>query len=75
MRVVLQRLIGSSIDFIDFDVFILKEGGMFKHQNLTDYEIIQYRHWDALVQFVQMGIPHGYLIIRFLASLGFCFLL
>lgn len=37
MRVVLQRLIGSSIDFIDFDVFILEEGGAFKHRNLTDY--------------------------------------
>lgn len=37
VRKVPQRLIGSNIDFIDFDVFTLKGGGAFKHQNLTDY--------------------------------------
>lgn len=31
MRQVPQRLIGSSIDFIDFYVFVVKEGGAFKH--------------------------------------------
>lgn len=35
--IVLQRLIGSSSDFIDFEVFILKEGGAFKHRNMADY--------------------------------------
>lgn len=34
MRVI---LIGLSVDFIGFDVFILKEVGPFKHWNLTDY--------------------------------------
>lgn len=37
MRVVLQGLIGSSIDLIGFDVFILKEIGAFKHWNLVEY--------------------------------------
>lgn len=48
VRVKLQRLIGSGMYLIDFVVFIPKEGGAFEHWNLDDYEIIQYKHWDAL---------------------------
>lgn len=48
MRVTLPRLVGLGMDLIDFVVFIWKEGGAFEHWNLDAYEIIQYKHWDAL---------------------------
>lgn len=48
MTVMLPRLVGLGMDLIDFVVFIWKEGGAFEHWNLDAYEIIQYKHWDAL---------------------------